>query len=409
MKVLQINKYFYLKGGAETVFLNTIKLLEEHGHTVIPFCLKSKKNLKSDYESYFVDYPELSESGWLTKIKHTPSFLYNKKAARQLEKVIVAEKPDIAHIHLMFNSFSASILPVLKKYRIPIVMTLHDYRLICPAYSFTDGKGMVCERCIEKKNFLYCIKNRCYNGNLMNSLLLTLDSYVRKYFISPIDYVDEFIFVSSFSQKKHLEVSKGYGKSSILYNFTNIDSETSSKEKYILFLGRISEEKGIPTLIKAMEAFPGLTLNIAGTGPLIEKLKVSSSANVRFIGFKSGSELKEYIKKALFVILPSGCYENGPMVIPESYTLGTPVIGSRIGGIPEYIEEDKTGFLFDSGSVEQLREVIEYALRLPPESYEAMRKNALSSAEKTFSKERYYESLLSLYNKLLQNKKQSEE
>lgn len=113
MKVLQIDKYFYFKGGAETVFFNTIDLLERKGHKVIPFSLKSNKNLFSEYEKYFVDYPELSESNFFTKIKNIPNFIYNKQAASQLEKLLSKEKPDIAHIHLMFNSMSVSILPVL--------------------------------------------------------------------------------------------------------------------------------------------------------------------------------------------------------------------------------------------------------------------------------------------------------
>ena len=111
MKILQINKYYYRKGGAETVFFNTISLLEKHGHTVIPFSLKNKKNEPSPYEDYFVDYPELSESSLPQKIKYLPSFIYNRGAARKLETLLQKEKPDVAHIHLMFNSMSVSILP----------------------------------------------------------------------------------------------------------------------------------------------------------------------------------------------------------------------------------------------------------------------------------------------------------
>ena len=159
MKILQLNKYFYQKGGAETVFFNTISTLENRGHQVIPFALKNKKNKFSEYESYFVDYPELSESNIWTKITNTPSFIYNRQAAKQLERLILDKKPDIAHIHLLFNSLSVSILPVLQKYRIPTVMTVHDYRLICPAYTLTNGKGKICELC-KDRHFIHCKLNR---------------------------------------------------------------------------------------------------------------------------------------------------------------------------------------------------------------------------------------------------------
>lgn len=114
MKILQLNKYFYQKGGAETVFFNTISTLENRGHQVIPFALKNKKNKFSEYASYFVDYPELSESNIWTKITNIPAFIYNRQAAKQLERLILDKKPDIAHIHLLFNSLSVSILPVLQ-------------------------------------------------------------------------------------------------------------------------------------------------------------------------------------------------------------------------------------------------------------------------------------------------------
>ena len=200
MKILQLNKYFYQKGGAETVFFNTISTLENRGHQVIPFALKNTKNKFSEFESYFVEYPELSESNIWTKIINTPAFIYNRQAAKQLERLILAEKPDIAHIHLLFNSLSVSILPVLKKYKIPTVMTVHDYRLICPAYTLTNGKGEICELC-KDRHFIHCTLNKCSNGNLTNSMLLSLENSFRSCFYEPLNYIDKFIFVSKFAQK----------------------------------------------------------------------------------------------------------------------------------------------------------------------------------------------------------------
>jgi len=408
MKVLQINKYFYAKGGAETVFFNTMELLEREGHTVIPFCLKSPRNRPSQYAKYFVDYPELSESGLWTRLKHAGTFLYNRNAARQLERLIKDEKPDIAHIHLMFNSFSVSILPVLKKHNVPVVMSLHDYRLICPAYTFIDGKGLLCERCLQGGRYWHCITNKCSNGIFLNSLMLTLDSYFRRYFISPINYVDKFIFVGEFARKKHISVDSGFkDKSVVLHNFTAIKGqEPSDKENYLLYFGRISKEKGISYLIKAVESLPNVNLKIAGQGPLLEALsKRHLHPNIEFVGHKSGKELRDYIRKAMFVIVPSIWYENNPMAILEACTLGTPVIAGRIGGIPELIEDNRTGFLVEPRRSEELKEKIRQALALTAGEYAAMCNEAKAFAKAHFTPEIYYKKLFSIYNEVIENRK----
>lgn len=410
MKILQINKYFYQRGGAETVFFNTIDLLKANGHDVIPFSIRHPQNRPSDYDSYFVDYPELSESGVLTKLTNIPNFIYNGKAAEQLEKLLIAEKPDIAHIHLLFNSFSVSILPILKKYNIPVVMTAHDYRLICPAYAITDGKGNICERCLKSGSYWHCITNKCSKGNMANSILLSLDSYFRKYFYSPINYIDHFIFVSHFSRNKHIESIPAFKeKSSKLYNFTliNDDNNPVKKKNDVLFFGRLSEEKGIQTLVEALKNTT-ISLKVVGDGPLRSQLEAISSPNIHFLGFKERDELKQYIKEARFVIVPSECYENNPMSIVESMTLGTPVIGSNIGGIPELIsqtEEYRNGYLFEPKSASNLRNKIEEALSISDVRYEQLSKNAQNFAIDNFSVENHLNKLIEIYNFAIKNHK----
>jgi glycosyltransferase involved in cell wall biosynthesis len=402
MKVLQINKYFYPKGGSETVFFNTIQLLEQHGHTVVPFSMKDPKNRKSAYDAYFADYIEPAQSGLRTKIRQFTSFFYNRKAAAKLDRLIRDEKPDIAHIHLLFNSLSVSILPVLKKHRIPVVMTAHDHRLICPAYLFLDGKGRICERC-RTGHYYHCLIRRCSRGKLLNSLMLALDSYFRKY-IFPVDkYVDRFVFVGRFAYEKHTAFSAKYrGKSVVLHNFTLIPPKAASeKEDYLLYLGRISEEKGIPALMKAMESFPGVKLKIAGTGPLLESLKRQNRPDIEFTGFISGKKLYDCIRKARFIIVPSECYENNTLVIIEAYTLGTPAIGSRIGGIPEFIQDGVNGFLFEPFSAGQMKQTIQKALELSSGAYADMCSRAHDFAAENFTEEAYCRKLTALYNDVI--------
>lgn len=408
MKILQLNKYYYQKGGAETVFFNTISALENRGHQVIPFALKNRKNRFSEYESYFVEYPELSESNIWTKIINTPKFIYNQQAAKQLERLILAEKPDIAHIHLLFNSLSVSILPVLQKYNIPTVMTVHDYRLICPAYTFTNGKGKICELC-KDRHFIHCAQNRCSNGNLTNSMLLSLESSFRSCLYEPINYIDKFIFVSKFAQKKHIEFNPAYIQKAVqLYNFTlNIPTEINktTNHKYLLYFGRLSNEKGINNLLEAMQNIPEIDLKIIGRGPLLKEIGNNYPKNVSFLGFKEGQELKEYVKNAFFTIVPSEWYENNPLSIIESLSLGTPVIGSNIGGIPELIQDTKTGFTFTMGSSTDLTKTIQKAIEMPDEKVHEMSIACNKFAQQHFSADKHLDSLISIYQSILNTSK----
>lgn len=397
MKILQINKYFFIKGGAETVFFNTIELLEKNGHEVIPFSTNSPQNKNCKYSKYFVNFPELRNSSIKNKIKHSFAFFYNREAARKLEQLILKEKPEIAHIHLMFNSLSVSILPILKKHNIPIIMSVHDYRLICPAYTFKNNRGKICEKC-KSGFFLHCILNKC-SGNRINSVMLCLDSYFRKYTFSPIKYIDKFIFVSKFSQLKHTQIQPLYKDKSVqLYNFTpNISEPKNRKGNYFVYVGRLSYEKGIETLISAMEYFPNTQLKIIGNGPLLNTLKKKASPNITFEGFKEGEELKKYIYNSSFSIIPSEWYENNPLSIIESMALGTPVIGSNIGGIPELIHDSISGYLFRAGDIQSLKQILNKAINLDNEDYSKMSQAAILFAKRNFSSNLHYQKLISLY------------
>lgn len=160
MKILLINKYYYLKGGADSVFFNTKKILEENGHTVVPFCTQHPKNEKGEENLSFVNAPEIRCLGAVGKIKSVGRFIWNRKAAQKLEKLIVKERPDVAHIHNIFNGLSLSILPVLKKYHIPVVVTLHDTRFICPS-SYFNLRGRHCDRCLKITKGLNCGLHKC--------------------------------------------------------------------------------------------------------------------------------------------------------------------------------------------------------------------------------------------------------
>jgi glycosyltransferase involved in cell wall biosynthesis len=406
MKILLINSYHYNKGGADAVYFNTAQLLKLHGHEVFYFSAKSPENIESQTDKYFTagnDYRKLSI--W-KKITSISSFINNRDAYHKLVQLLDEIKPDISHIHLFLGGLSSSILLALKEKKIPVIHSVHDYRLICPAYLFLDGKNKLCEKCKDGL-YLKCIWNKCSENSYSQSSILAFDAYFRKYIIKPVNYIDRFIFVSQFIKQKHIEFEYKFGqKAATLYNFNpGLESILPSDKKgsYFLFFGRISREKGILTLIEAAIRAK-IVLNIVGKGPLYDQLKDQNYNSIKFLGYKSGEELWLLIRNASFIIVPSEWYENNPMTIIEAYSFGKPVIGARIGGIPEIVKESKTGYLFDAGSVADLETKLRDADNISVDEYKEMSLKAREFADDNFSPEKHYDALITIYKEGIKNK-----
>ena len=418
MKILLIDNFFYRRGGAEVVFLNTGDLLKSHGHDVVYFSQRWDENLECETSDYFPEGVGTKSQGVANKLKAIRNYFYNPDATKNLERLIKKERPDVAHIHLFWGGISPSIFRVLKKYGIPITHTAHDYRMVCPAYAFKNGRDEVCEDCKGKKFYL-CTKNRCSRGSLVMSTLMTAEMYMRNAFFNPVDNIDAFMFVSNFSHKKHLQYQPRFAEKHCvtMYNFQDaavldeVDDSVETYNSYYLFYGRLSYEKGIKTLIEAFSQRKNVPLKIVGTGPLDSELKQyckeKGCDNIEFLGFKTGKELFHLVRGAKFVCVPSECYENNPMTIIESYTLRTPVIGSNLGGIPEIIDEGKTGYKFESGNADELAKVIDRCNAIGEKEYSAMTENAKRFADEKFGKENYYNRLMELYNKTIADYKAS--
>lgn len=397
MKVLLINNCFWRRGGSETVFFGTADLLREMGHEVVFFSMEDEKNIADEKPSYNVE-----RGGRLAQMK---DYFNNRKAARLIEEIIQKEKPDIAHAHLLWGGIGPSIFDVLHKYGIPIVHTVHDYRMVCPAYTFRNGKGEVCERC-SSGHFMECIKGRCAKGSLVQSVLMAAEMFYRNRKWHPAKELDGIIYVSEFAKQKHEEFDPLFTrtKNIVLYNFTKIGESYLPVKKdggYYLYYGRLSHEKGIATLIEAFSKHSELKLKVVGTGPEEVELRKKGYANVEFLGYKTGEELYNLVRNARFVCVPSEWYENNPMTIVESYSMGVPVIGARIGGIPEIVEEGKTGFLFESGDVDSLDKVISLTLSIGEDDYDTMKNNALAFAREHFDSEKYKEKLICFYSRII--------
>ncbi len=404
MKILLINKYFYPKGGSETLFFSQADLLKKNGHDVCFFSMQHPKNLKDSCDPYFLPHVDYDQPGSLQdRIKAAGRLLYSKTAQKKIEALIQQEKPDIVHLHNIHHQISPSILPVLKKHRIPVVMTLHDYKMVCPVYTlFRDGQ--VCEDCSGKK-YIHCLRHRCTKHSLSKSLLNTLEMYLHHLLLNIYSQVDVFLSPSRFLAVKAAEM--GFApKIQLLPNFIDLDNVSpvyTWEEKAVAYFGRLSPEKGIPVLL---DAFKGLDLEcwIFGDGPERPRLEAmvhkNGLANIRFFGHLDREKLHRHLKKAMFVVLPSLWYENHPYAAAEAFALGKPVVASRIGGLPELVRDDQTGMTFEPGKAEDLRQKILHMLSNSAR-ISAMGKKARAYAEETLGPESHYKKLLELYQKLI--------
>lgn len=401
MKVLLINNRHFHGGGADVVYFTTGELLKSAGLEVQYFSRHSEKAESYDLDSWFA--PDIDR---FNAFKKTILYFNNKEASEALDRLLCHEKFDIAHVHLMWGGMTGAIIPILHKHGIPVVHTAHDYRMICPAYTFYNSKGEVCEQC-KPGHYLPCIKNCCKKGSLLQSIIMAAEMNYRNRKWHPAKELDGILYVSNFAKQKHEEVVPLFANvpNTVIYNFTTIGEQYPTLEKdggYYLYYGRLSFEKGIETLVDVFEKYPELQLKVVGTGPLDEDLKRKRIRNVKFIGFKSGQELYELVRKARFVCVPSEWYENNPMTIVEAYSLGVPVIGARIGGIPEIVIEGETGFLFTSGDKDSLEESINKSLAIGEESYNAMKYNASIFAKEHFNSKTYQSRIIHFYENVIQ-------
>jgi glycosyltransferase involved in cell wall biosynthesis len=412
MKILQINNCHYRRGGADVVYLNTGLLLEKMGHTVVHFSKTNNRNLPSAYEEYFLEDINFFPSNFWAKFKNIFRFLYSFEAKQKLGRLLKETKPDIAHIHFYKGTLTPAILAKLKKYGIPVIITLHDWGLLCPHNTFLDGKNNLCVRCINK-SAVNCIIHKCNRNNLWYSIISALEFSIHKYFFPFQKYFDVLITVSEFGFKKHSLNKKYFEKLELLYNFYPALKETTTSKvqgSYFLFYGRLSSEKGIITLINAwlLTKRKGV-LKIVGEGPLFDKIasdaKRDQNCSIEVQGYCDGDKLLTLIGDSSFVIVPSEWYENNPLTIIEAFALGKPVIGANIGGIPELIIDNENGFLFESRSVEELSNAIAKAEKLNHSEYMRLSLAARQFALNNFEEAEHYDKLISIYEKAIKNAK----
>lgn len=404
MKILLINKFLYPRGGDAICTLETGSLLSEKGHDVVFWGMKHPGNQNFMYEKYFISNIDYNKDlGVFQKLKNSLKILYSLEAKAKISSLLKEWKPDIVHLNNFVHQISPSILDVFKRFNIPTVMTMHDYKLVCPAYTMLS-KGSLCDKCKSGK-YYHCFLNKCTKHSTMKSLINTIEMYFHHKILKIFNKIDIFISPSKFLMNKVKEMGFNHD---IVYlpNFIDLrkyEPFCEAEDKSIVYFGRLSKEKGLITLIDAVDGID-VDLRIIGEGSekefLLDKLKSEGITNVNFVGYKKSNELLNEVKKTLFVVMPSECYENNPRVCLEAFALGKPVIGARIGGIPELIQGKQTGLTFEAGCVEDLREKIKYLLVNQDKIIE-MGKNARKFVEENFNSEKHYQDLMKIYQKAI--------
>jgi glycosyltransferase involved in cell wall biosynthesis len=400
MKFLFVNNFYYLRGGSERVFYDEIAMLEQKGHQVAPYSRQFDKNLTSPYSAYFSSPISYENVSLLKKVTVAAKLIYSFENRRQAGQLMDDFKPDLIHCHNIYGRITTAILDAARVRNIPIVMTLHDYKLVCPAYLMLR-EGCVCDQC-GGKAFYHCATKSCHKGSLIPSFVYTAEAYMSR-ILSKYDNVRYYLCPSQFLLEKHAQAGIPRERLVYLPNFLHMEKFTPDYRpgEYILYAGRLSHEKGVTTLLKAMCGL-NLPLKIVGDGPLrqeLESLARNEGLNhVEFLGYRSGEDLKALFAGAAFLAFPSEWYENAPMTILEAFASGKPVIGSRIGGTPEMVREGKTGLLFEPGDVEDLRRAINQ-LFSDKSLIIQMGRTARKQVEKENCAESHYQQLSKIYSR----------
>ena len=387
MKILLVHNFYLQPGGEDRVFLTEGALLEKRGHQVARYTVHNRDT--ADY-------------GKLSLLQKT---VWNGTTYRNIRSLVKKERPSVIHFHNIFPIISPSAYYAAKEEGVPVVQTLHNYRLLCPsAILFRDGAP--CEDCVRKPVPWPGVVHHCYKDSVAHSgavaAMLAFHRAVRTWETE----VKTYIVMTEFSRKKFIEGGLPAEKLRVKPHFLDTDPCVGKGQgDYALFVGRLSIEKGVETLLNAWEELGNtLKLKIVGDGPLAPKVSQASHANpsIEWLGSKSPHEVYALMGDAACLIFPSQWYETFGLVVVEAFACGTPVIASRIGGIEEIVEHAKTGLLFRPGDQRDLARQILW-LKRNPQQLSQMRQEARSCFLSKYSSPCGYERLMAIYQDAIGN------
>lgn len=414
MKILLINYRYFLSGGPEKYMFGVKALLESHGHEVIPFSIKSKKNVPTKYELYFADPIGNDTQTYFDEYKKTPKTIlqiierqfYSMHVKKKLEKLIQDTKPDVCYLMHHYNKLSPSVIDACKKYKLPVVMRLSDFFLVCPSALLTRN-NQICEECISK-SLCSAVRHKCIKNSYSGSIIKVSAMYFHR-MIGVYNNVNYVVSPSSFTLNK---MKTKFPKMRLVQIPTFVKTVQRYSPKlgsYGLLVSRIEEEKGILTAIKAFEGTK-YKLKIAGQsntqyGEVIRKyLKDNNIKNVELVGPKYGKDLSKLYTNARFVLVPSECYDNMPNVVLEAMSYSKPVVATDLGSLREIVRDNHNGILFERKNAVELRSKIDKLFK-DNNLVKKLGKNAYHEAITRYDPEKHYDKLITIFDKSIKEEK----
>lgn len=390
MRIILANKFYYRRGGDCIYMLNLEQLLKAHGHEVAVFAMQYPENLTSEWSKYWPSEVKFKPGPGMVEAFRRP--FGTNEVKRMFCALLDDFQPDVLHMNNIHSQLSPLIAELAHERGIRVVWTIHDQKLLCPRYDGLKNGKDFCKECYRDKRGV--LRNRCMKDSLVASWLAYMEA--RKWSRERLEAsTDVFICPSQFMAERMMEGGFQKEKLHVLCNFIDVakcqKDSYEERSDYYCYVGRLSHEKGTKTLIEAANQLP-YKLVVIGGGPLEEELRQMANEKIVFTGQQDWQQIKDIEGKAKFNVLASEVNENNPLSVIESECLGTPVLGARIGGIPELIEEGKTGMTFESKNVEDLKEKIQ-AMWQAEFDHQAIAKQS----QERYSAENYYKELMNIY------------
>ena len=399
MKILFVNKFLYQRGGAVSYVLRIGKYFEEHGHEVMYFGMLDQKNEVGNKWGLYTSHMDFHSTG-LRTLLYPVKIIYSFEAYRKFSELLERFRPDIVHLNNINFQITPSVIDAAWKKNIPVVQTVHDSQMVCPSHLLYNAeKEEICRKCIEGSKW-NCVRYRCIHGSVLKSLIGSVEGlfYSLK---TTYDKVALYICPSSFMESVLCTKKRYQGKTKVIPNFIMVPShmENFIKKDYILYFGRLSQEKGIQLFLQLASRHPELQFKIAGSGPLKESCCARS--NVQYLGVLTGEKLYETIAGAKLVVFPSVCYENCPLSVLESISLGTPVVASGRGGTRDLIRDGENGVLVrEPFGIDSLDRSVKSLLEQPGQ-IERMSRYCAETRKCLWSLEKYGKEMEKIYRSFL--------
>lgn len=410
-RLVGVHRLHHRMGGAEGVHLDHLALFRAFGWDCAEFAMDHPENEPSEWQRFFPS--RFEQPTGPTAFTKLPRFFHSGEAREKFARLLDEMRPDVIHIHGIYVHLTNAILKPALDRRIPIVYTLHDYKLVCPAYHFWTKHDGVCERCRGGRQW-HCLTNRCTGGSLVKDALYAADGYIQWHRRLPRDAVDRFVGPCRFLVDKFVEHGFPAEKMRWVPNFfesaddapvgaADVAALRARHGRHVLFFGRLSPEKGIDLLIDAC-AEARVPLVLAGDGPQRAELEAQAArrgGSVAFLGHLKGAALWAQVEAATVIALPSVWYEIAPKSILEAQARAKPVIVSAIGGLPELVEDGVTGVVVPPHDAQALASGLRGLFGLDEAALAAMGERARARTLSTFPKERYYREIVAIYRELV--------